>query len=227
MSIESNKEEERLIAKIRKLFALAHDKNAQGNEAENALRMANALLSKHAIDKYRLHEEDAVFASFMDYDIKHHWKKSIIGTIARFYNCRAIFDYNWDTPKTLIIGTSSNRITAILVIDHLIDQVIKETRGEKIAFKNGAALGLYDTCNKIIEKRNIETGNDEVIPGTGLTVIKIEKRQKMDVEDFIKANFKHLRSGPGMRSVSAEGRSYGQGLNPNARITGEGQKRLS
>jgi len=223
---DSNDKEERLIAKIRKLFALANDKGASSNEAESALRMANALLSKHAIDKVRLAETDQVFASFLDYQLTS-WSKSVISTISRFYNCRCVFDYNWDEPKTLVIGTSSNRITAILVIDHLLDQIKKETRGEKIAFKNGAALGLYDKCQEIIEQRDRETGSDEVIPGTGLTVIDIEKQQKMAADDFINANFSNLRSGKGMRKASAEGRAYGNGLNPNARVGGQAQKRLS
>lgn len=227
MSFESNKDEERMIAKIRKLFALANNKSATGNESENALRMANALLSKHAIDKYKLHEQDEVFASFLDYNIKQAWVKSVIGTIARFYNCRPIFDYNWDEPKTLIIGTSANRITAILVIDHLLDQIKKETRGENTAFKNGAAIGLSDKCQEIITARNVDANDEEVIPGTGLTVIDIEKRQKLDVESFIESNFQHLRKGKGMRTASAEGRQYGKGLNPNARVSGAGQKRLS
>ena len=227
MTIESAKDEERMIAKIRKLFALANNSGSQGNEAESAMRMANALLAKHAIDKYKLHETDTVFCSFLDYDIKPQWIKSVISTISRFYNCRCIFDYNWPEPKTLVIGTSANRITAILVIDHLIDQIKKETRGEKIAFKNGAALGLDDKCREIILARNAETGNDEVIPGTGLTVIKLEERQKTDVNEFVNANFAHLKSGRGMKTASAAGRSYGNGLNPNARVGGAAQKRLS
>jgi len=227
MNMNENKDEERIIEKIRKLFALSANTGATGAESETALRMANALLSKHAIDKYKLNKTDEVFASFMDYDIKHAWKKSVIGTISRFYNCRTVFDYNWDDPKTLIIGTSANRITAIIVIDQLLDQIKKESRGEKIAFKNGAAVGLADKCEEIIRERNRETGHDEVIPGTGLTVIDIETQQKNDAAAFIQSNFKHLTRSKGMRGSSAEGRAYGKGLNPNARMGGAGQKCLN
>ena len=67
--MDNNQEEERMIQKIRKLFALASNKGASGNESENALRMANALLMKHSIDKHKLHDKDEVFASFLEYDI--------------------------------------------------------------------------------------------------------------------------------------------------------------
>jgi hypothetical protein len=223
----SNKDEERLLAKIRKLFELANNESSQGNEASNALRMANALLAKHSIDKMKLAVKDEVFASFLDYNLKQAWVKSVISAIGKFYSCRVVFDYNWDVPKTLVIGTSSRRITAVLVIDHLIAQIKKESRGQKVAFRNGAALGLHDKCMEILAERNADTGHDEVIPGTGLSIIDVEKTLKMKADEFTNKNFPNLRRGKGMRSASAEGRAYGQGLNPNARVSGEGQKCLN
>ena len=224
-----NKDEERLIKKIRKLFALSANSGATGAESETALRMANALLSKHAIDKHRLHETDVVFASFMDYPIKSDWIKKTIGHIGRFYNCRIVFDYNWPEPKTLIIGTSANRITAIIVIDQLIDQIRKAMKGNGgVAFANGAAFGLYEKCQEIIKERNKDTGHDEVIPGTGLTVIDIETQQKNDANAFIAANLPNLsRSRRKNTRMTGEGRTFGQGLNPNARVGGAGQKCLN
>ena len=221
----SSKEEERMIEKIRKLFALAANKGSQGNESENALRMANALLAKHAIDKFKLHDNEEVFASFMDYNIKQVWVKKVCSHIGRLYNCRVIFDYNWDDPKTLIIGTSSNRITAIIVIDQLLDQIKKETKGKRIDFKNGAAFGLWEVCKRIIDNR--QTDLEEAVPGTGLMIIDVDKQMKMNVDDFIRSNFKHLACSNRGGRMSAEGRAYGNGLNPGARMNGSGQKCLN
>ena len=219
--------EERMIQKIRKLFALSANASATGSESETALRMANALLAKHAIDKHRLHETDAVFASFCNYPIKQQWVKSVCGHIGRFYNCRVIFDYTWDEPKTLVIGTSANRITAIIVIDQLLDQIKKDGRGQKIDFKNGAAYGLYEKCQEIIKGRNHDEGDIEVIPGTGLTIIDIETQQKRDADSFIDENFSNLKAGKRSNAGNAAGRAYGNGLNPNARMGGASQKCLS
>ena len=217
------KDEERMIEKIRKLFALSANAGATGAEAETALRMANALLAKHAIDKHRLHETDQVFVSFMDYPVSQDWVMKVCGHIARFYNCRVIFDHNWKPTKTLVIGTSANRITAIIVIDQLIDQ-IKKQKGN-IAFKNGAAFGLFEKCKEILDGR--EDKHEEVIPGTGLTIVDIEDVQKSDVNSFIQSNFSGLVASKGRGKMSAEGRDYGRGLNPNARVTGASQKCLN
>jgi len=225
MSTDNN--EKRIIQKIRKLFALSANTGATGAEAETALRMANALLAKHAIDKHRLHEEDSVFASFCDYPISQDWVKQVVRHISRFYNCRPIFDYNWKPAKTLVIGTNAKRLTAIIVIDQLLEQIKRDGKGKGVAFRNGAAYGLYEACQKITSERNSETGNDEVIPGTGLTVIKIEEIEKSNCDDFIQSNFRGLTKSRNKSKSSAEGRSYGNGLNPNARMGGEAQKCLN
>lgn len=217
--------ENRIIEKIKKLFALANDDGATGAESENALRMANAMLSKHSLEMNQLtgHDED-VFCTFAEYNLKTPGNMRAIGAICRLYNCRVIYDYNWPIPKTLIIGTGANRMTAVIVIDQILDQIKKECKGQNAAFKEGAALGLSDVCNKIIKERKEDT--QEILPGTGLMVIDQMKRQEMAASDFVDANFSNLKSGRRKRA-SAEGRAYGQGLNPGARVQGEGQRRLT
>ena len=222
MSAESK--QNRIIEKIRKLFALANDKGASGNEAENALRMANKLLAKHSLEMVQLAESDAVFCSFQDYNIKYPGSKIAIGAICRLYNCRVIFDMNWTPAKTLIIGTGSNRVTAIIVIEQLLDQIKKECAGKNAAFKTGAAIGLSDVCQRIIDERKEDT--TEIIPGTGLMPIDQMKQQEIAVNEFVESNFKNLRASRRTKG-SAEGRKYGHGLNPGARVRGEGQRRLN
>ena len=225
MSELEKDKQEHMISKIRKLFALAADGGAATQEAENALRMANALLAKHAIEKHELHETEAVFASFLEYPIKQRWIKKVCSHICMLYNCRVIFDYNWDIPKTLIIGTGANRLTAIIVIDQLIDQIKKESRGKNVAFKNGAAFGLYEVCKKIVDSRQQE--QEEAVPGTGIMILDIDKKNQIAVDDFIESNFKGLTTDKRSTKMSAEGRAYGSGLNPGARVSGQGQRRLS
>jgi hypothetical protein len=215
-----------MIEKIKKLFALAANEGASSNEAATAMKMANALLQKHAIEKHQLRESDDAGFNFRSYPVESAWVKSVIGTVTRLYNCRAIFDYNWPKPKTVIIGTDSNRITALIVIEQLIKQIQNDTKGENAAFKNGAALGLQDVCQKIIRDRATENDGVEAIPGTGIMVLDIEKQQKMAVDEFINENFSNLKSAKRGRA-SSEGRAYGGGLNPGARMNGSGQRRLS
>ncbi|MCK4817022.1 DUF2786 domain-containing protein [bacterium] len=225
MSDSEKEKQDRMISKIRKLFALAANDGAATQEAENALRMANALLAKHAIEKHELHETEAVFASFMDYPINHKWVKNVCSHIGRLYSCRIIFDYNWPKPKTLVIGTGSNRMTAIIVIDQLISQIKKESKGKDTAFRNGAAFGLYEVCQKIMDGRQQE--QEEAVPGTGIMILDIDKKNEIAVDGFIDENFSGLKSDNRKTKISAEGRAYGGGLNPGARVSGQGQKRIS
>ena len=214
----------RIIEKIRKLFALANGKGTSGNEAENALRMANKLLAKHSLEMTQLTGNDEVFCSFMDYNLKAPGFKSIIGSICRLYNCRVIFDYNWPKPKTLIIGSGANRVTTVIVIEQLLDQVKKECKGKNASFKHGAAIGLNDVCQRIIDERKAD--KTEILPGTGLVPLDQMEQQKVAVDGFIDDNFKNLKPSRATRG-SMEGRQYGNGLNPGARVTGEGQRRLN
>jgi len=217
--------ENRIIEKIRKLFALAANDGATGAESENAMRMANAMLAKHSIEMSQLTgEDDTVFCTFAEYDIKPSWVKTVIGAVCKLYNCRQIFDYNWPEPKTLIIGTGANRMTATIVIDQLLDQIKKETRGKGAAFRNGAGFGLYDVVNKILDERKAD--KTEIVPGTGLVPLDQMQQQMAAANDFVQKNFKNLTSSKSGAKHSQEGRQYGQGLNPGARVNGEGQRRL-
>jgi hypothetical protein len=217
--------ENRIIEKIRKLFALANDKGATGAESENALRMANAMLSKHSLEMHQLtgHDE-SVFCTFAEYNLKTPGNVTAIGAICRLYNCRIVFDYNWDVPKSLIIGTGANRMTATIVIDQILDQIQKECKGENAAYKQGAADGLAEICRRLIRQRQKDT--TEILPGTGLMVIDQMKQQALAVDAFIDENFANLKN-TRKKKGSEEGRAYGRGLNPGARVGGEGQRKLN
>lgn len=220
----NEKNQNKIIAKIRKLFALANDKGSMGAESETAMRMANRMLEKHSLEMHQLADNDDVFCTFADYNLKEPGAKTIIGAVCRLYNCRVIFDYNWSPVKTLIIGTGANRVTAVIVIDQLLDQVKSECRGKGAAFKNGAAIGLNDVCCKIINER--KACKVEIIPGTGLMPLDQIQRQALEVNDFVEKNFSDLKKSKAGKG-SAAGYKYGQGLNPGARVTGESQRMLT
>jgi len=223
--MQENTKENRLIEKIKKLFALANNKGALGAESESAMRMANALLAKHSIEKAQLiGSEEKVFCSFCEYNIKTPGTSLIVSSIGRLYNCRVIIDKNWEPAKTLIIGTHANRITAIIVIDQLLDQVKKECKGKNAAYKKGVAIGLSEVCNNLLKERKQD--QEEIIPGTGLVALDQIKAQKIAVDDFISQNLSGITRGKSITG-SSSGIAHGRKLNPGARVNGTGQKRLS
>jgi hypothetical protein len=216
---------DRMIDKIKKLFALASNAGATGNEAENAMRMANKLLAKHAIEMHELHDNDDVG---MD---RHQWRnmpwtRTVISGVASLYNCTYIMRQVAHRKYVhLMIGTESNRTTAAIVIEHLIDQISRECKGKGNAFRNSAATALHKTCMRLKKER--DGSKEEVIPGTGLVPVDITKRQEMDVADYIAAHFRGLRKQITRSKVDRRGEAYGNTLNPGARVSGSGQRRLT
>jgi len=214
---------DRLIKKIKALFSLAANNGATGNEADNALRMAEGLLKKHSIELFDLNDKDEVTMSFLDFN-GQKWVSIVHNSIAKLYSCRCIMDNSWDKPKIVLVGTLSNLTTAKIVIQHLLGQIMKDTKGKGIAYKNGAAMGLGDTCEQIISERNVY---EEAIPGTGLTVLDINKQNKNDIENWLNEFMPNLGKAKRTKfKTNNEGRVYGSGLNPGARVSGSGQKRL-
>lgn len=212
---------DRLMKKIRSLFALAANEGATGNEAENAMRMANKLLEKHAISMMDLKEDDVVGISFIT-ERNIPWVRKVIFYVSKLYTCQYVL---MNSEMHTITGTLSNRTTAKIVAKQLIDQIDKETKGKGAAFRNGAVESLYYTCMKILKEKTNCT--EEIMPGTGLMPLDLYKRQLIDIDDFVSAEIGKLGTVKSNTRSSQAGREYGKGLNPGARVTGAGQARLS
>jgi len=208
---------QRIIEKIKKLFALAANEDSEGNEAENALRMANKLLEKHSIDKLNLADSDAVSCTFITEQDKK-WVRIVFTSITKLYNCRMFIDLNWDKPKFVIVGTESNRTTAQIVIEQLLDQIRSDSKGKKDDFRLGAANSLYWMCDEIVNERKVAT--EEIAPGTGLIPLDVIKSNDIKNEDWISDNVGMLGTiKQGRSKVSQEGLDYGRCLNPGARVS--------
>lgn len=208
---------ERMIEKIKKLFALAANSSAEGNEAENALRMANKLLEKHSIDKLNLADKDEVSCTFVTAQ-KKKWVSLVFHSISKLYNCRMFIDHTWDKPKYAIIGTEANRITCVIVIEQLLDQIRKASKGQNVSFRNGAAISLRETAYRIFQERRAET--EEILPGTGLVPLDLMESLKAKNEEWLAKNVNLVNMRQCSSKASQEGLDYGKGLNPGARVGG-------
>ena len=203
---------------------MADNESATGNEAENAMRMAEGLLRKHSIKLFDLRDKEDVGISFHDYGKR--WEQTVYSAITKLYNCKLIITHQFGGMKLVIIGTESNRITSEIVIKQLISQIKKDTKGEKDAFRNGAVNKLFWNCMDIIKERN--KNNVEAIPGTGIMNIDIESQNKSDIDDWCKEHVPNLRKGRKTSAkIDSRGMEYGSGLNPGARVDGSGQKCLN
>ena len=66
---------DKIIERIKKMFALATNEGAAPGEAENAMRMANKLMEKYSLSALDLHTQEEITIKFGE---KAHntWKKS-------------------------------------------------------------------------------------------------------------------------------------------------------
>jgi len=206
---------ERLIEKIKKLFALADNAGATSNEAETAMRMANKLLDKHNLSMGDLKTNDVVFFSYIEFK-PNPWIRITCASIARLYDCTVI--HSPGRKELTIFGTEANRVTAMIVISDLVHQIERDCVGKGNAFRNGAASSLSATCQRLIRERRND--KEEIMPGTGLVPVDLMDKMKQDVDDFISAAVGETTSKRSTAKTSHAGYEYGKGLNPNARITG-------
>ena len=202
----------KIIEKIKKMFALANNAGATEGEADNAMRMANKLLEKHNLSMVDLHTQEEVGLKFNTGETTP-WIRTVYNSVSRLYGCSYFYD-----PKqkiNFIVGADSDRITAAIVIQYLIADIKKASKGKGASFRNGAAQELSHTCLNIRNERN--ASNETT--ATGIVLADIYKTKSELAQEFMDKN---LNLSSGRRSntkSSSEGRDYGKGLSPNARMS--------
>lgn len=211
--------EERLIEKIKKLFALANNEGAAPNEAENALRMANKLMEKHNLSSIDLHNKEDLTIKFED-GTRNQWARQIYASVAKVYSCGC---FRQGSEQMLLVGTVSDTMTASIVANGLIDNINRAGKGKGVAFKNGAMFEVLGQCERIIQER---ADNREVIPGHGLVLADVYKSKADRVREYMDTNLNLSTSRASRLNSSDEGREYGRTLNPHAQVGG-GQKSLN
>ena len=213
--------DEKILNRIKKLFALAGN-NSNEHEAGQAMIMARKLLDKHnlAVTDLNDNKED-VLITFCK-DVNMPYVRYIFNSIADLYDCQYILS----KPHHLLIGTESNRITAKIVIDFVLETIRTESRGLGNGYRNAAALGVQSQVRAILEERN--KSNVEVIPGTGLVPVDIARKAKQDINDWLKGNMPNLSTRKAnATSYDANGRALGANMNLGAHINGTGQRAIA
>lgn len=90
-------DEERLMERVRRLLAMANDPAASDNEQQLALERAQKLMDEHAIDQWRLEQEDperrseiTVRKIRLDTSPVNRYMGELCGMVARANRCRCI-----------------------------------------------------------------------------------------------------------------------------------------
>lgn len=203
--------EQKLIDKIKKMFALANDEGAAPGEIENALRMANKLMEKHNISSFDLHTQEEVIAKFCK-GSKFIWVGQLYKAVAKVYSCSV---FKSGTDRIVMVGAEGDAVTAKIVIEGLIESINRAGKGKGIAFKNGATSSLIRQCMDIVKNRKTENVK---IPGTELALTDIYEQKYRNAVEFMNGMC-NLTSGKARsQRASQEGLDYGNTLNPFARV---------
>lgn len=208
-------EQQKIIERIKKLLALSAN-NPNPHEAEIALKRAQKLLTEHDLSMSSITEvENEEVGESYGKNVQK-WTKIIYQAITELYQCEYIIDMN-PPARHIVIGSISNRTTALLIIDYVLKAIHKEGKGKPATFKNGAALGVYQTCQDILdqEKKN----KDVIIPGTGLVAADIRRVRSSANEQYIQDKYADVCAG--RRSTTyydQAGHAFGSSLSVNPQI---------
>ena len=208
-------DQNKLIERIKKLLALSAN-NPNPHEAEVALKRAQKLLAKNDMSMESLADIKSEKVGELKGKNVQKWTRIVYKAITELYQCEYIVDY---TPpaRHIVIGTLANRTTAILIIDYVLKAIRIESKGKRTSFKNGAALGVAQSCRNILE--NEKKNREVIIPGTGLVAADIRLVRNSANDRYI--NDEHDDVRPGRRSTTyydRSGHEFGSKLSVNPQI---------
>lgn len=208
---------EKIIDKIKKLFALSAN-NPNIHEAEMAMKAAKKMLDKHSLSMFDLNEKEDVSVTIRG-EINMPWVRTLFLAISELYDCEYIISSRFGKKKRhVLIGTESNRVTAGIVLDYLVEAIRIESYGMGNAYRNGAALGVYHTVDEVIKSRKADKA--EVIPGTGLVLADISALAQADNQAYMDANMNVKKSkNQNKQAFSDKGYAFGKTLNVGVRLS--------
>jgi len=228
---------DKIIARIKKMMALAKDAGASQGERDNAMRMAYNTLAKYNLDESDLTEEEArEILGFMG--PSGPWCRRVANSVAGLFFCNY---YSQRTGKKLthkFVGKNANALTAQLMTEYVIKSIEGEAgkiaRKEKFDstwktnFAKGAASIIYDRCLELREKQSEEL---VASTGTGMVLASLYKRERDANSGYLASIGIKLRKrasteqGAGGGGFSA-GKEFGAGISLHGQVGGKASGQL-
>ena len=208
-------DQNKLIERIKKLLALSSN-NPNPHEAKVALKRAQKLLADNDMSMESVAEVENEEVGESKGKNVQKWNRIVYQAITELYQCEYLVDYN-PPARHVVIGTLANRTTALLIIDYVLKAIRTESKGKTASFRNGAALGVAQSCQTILE--NEKKNKEVVIPGTGLVASDIRLVRHSANEKYLNDEYDGLTTG--RRSTTYYDRSgldFGSKLSVNPQI---------
>ena len=208
-------EQNKLIERIKKLLALSSN-NPNPHEAQVALKRAQKLLAENDMTMTSLAEVESEETGETQGKNVQKWSRIVYSAITGLYQCEYLVDLN-PPARHIVIGTFANRTTAILIINYVLKAIRTESKNKPASFKNGAAIGVAQSCRNILENEKKNKG--VIIPGTGLVAADIRLVRHSANQRYI--NNEHRDVIAGRRSTTyydQSGLNFGSKLSVNPQI---------
>jgi hypothetical protein len=224
--------EDKVLARVKKMMAIAECSGATEHERDNALKMVYKTLAAHNLSMIDVSQHDQQKADPRDMRIEvgysMPWAKSIYNSIACLFFCKYFSGAKVNAWKSKVhfVGRESNATTAVYMSQFIIDSLIKESRKmygqdsspEARAFALGAAHKISERCAAL--RKQSETDAAQATPGNALVMVDFYKQEKEANAMVIVDNGYTLKpSKAGKSTVNASAYDAGQAFGKNISLS--------
>lgn len=208
---------EEVLARIRKLLALAEHPSTPEGEAESAARAAERLIAKYAIDEALLEAEattrskpesrtitvEAPYASA---------KTMLVGAVATAHGVRAVTVRGGETTLVTLVGFAGDLRLVDLLYTSLLLQATTSLRRQTIsgrAFRRAFLIGFAAEVS-----HRLQQAREEAVAESGAATTEIALRNRdQEVDAALREQFPRLRSS---RVTVSDGRGLVAGRSSGA-----------
>lgn len=180
-----NAEQERILARVKKLLALSEDNAATEGERDNAIRMAHATLAKYNLSIAQV-QESAIERIRETCEYVGQWTRPVTNGIARLFFCVAYRESEQSKGKKCVIsfvGQTANVVTARGMAEYVMRSIVREVgkleteaildgkrldKDWKESFCYGAGVKVKERCFKM---RKEAESQDTADNGTGTALV--------------------------------------------------------
>lgn len=230
---QNNDQQEKILARVRKMMRLANDAGATEGERDNAMRAVHATLAKYNLSLGQVEAGDPEALEkrerFSKLFLGKPWAIRIAHSIADMYFCKYFYatvgGNAGPTQKAMhtFVGRHSNVVTAQEMAQFVVESVNREAQrfqrsiggayGQYRAFAQGAAQRIQMRCMEIrraAEKDGLKAEPEapelqDKSAGTALVVATLYKTEEDANKNWLEKQGVKLTNG---RSESAAGDLY-------------------
>lgn len=228
----------KIIARIKKMLALASDSGATEGERDNALRMAHAYLAKYNLDiatveqstKKQNNDEPRVETARKFYG-RAPWARQVASGIGKMMFCYYFYTtdrHDRSNVSHWFIGRHSNSVSASILAEFIVKSVISQAKkGAATSFDIdyartfcvGAAGRIAARCEEIVAHA---TKKETAAPGTALVLANLyssemEANKQMTLKHKLVVKQSRTKALYSSEAYEA-GRKYGNSVSLNQSI---------